>query len=96
MTDADKRAHLRDLLWDIQDAVAYLEVASLDQAFDLAARLRASAVELAAIRSSRTLAGVEAQRRAIERICREAGELRARARAKLAAADVVAAPGGPT
>lgn len=96
MTDADKRVHLRDLLWDIQDAVAYLEVASLEQAHDLAMRLRASAVEQAAIHSSHTLAGIEAQRRAIERICREAGELRARARAKLAAAEVAAAPRGPT
>lgn len=92
MTDADKRAHLRDLLWDIQDAVAHLETTSLEQAHSLAVRLRADAVEYAAIHSSPTLAGIEAQRRAIERICREAGELRARARARHATA--TAAQGG--
>lgn len=96
MSAADRTAKLRDLLWDIHDAVAYLEAESLDQAFDLAARLRASAVEQAAIHSSRTLAGVEAQRRAIERICHEAGELRARARAQHAATEIAAPQGGPT
>lgn len=79
---AELADRMRDLLWDVQDAVAHLEAVSLEQAHALAASLREMAVEHAAILASPTPDGVDAARRAIERSCQESGALRQEARTR--------------